>query len=476
MSNAFDHARLKALAEELGRPMFTLEVLRNDPFTAGQPGRKAGAEWFAQLWESLEIKPGAHLHRIHYLIVSQAEPVLMPNGAAYENTRYCEKILERASLDARYLGLIQLTDLVDRRNEEPIINLSGEEEGYGLIFATGSQLDDYRSPELEIPHLVINPPTILQGHHTEIWIEKTTVDDVVRPLAVRLGVNLVRGAGELSLTRCNQFVDRAVASGRPVRILYVSDFDPGGASMPVAAARKIEYLLQQRDVDLDIQLRPVVLTHEQCAHYRLPRTPLKETEKRAARFEARFGEGGTELDALEALHPGVLARILEEEVSRYHDADLDGRVEETTAAVQEDLHGVTAEVRERHSKAIATLEAKRRKLAAAIKEFQKKAGPVLRRIEQDLEAEAPDIDGYDWPEPADGEEDDDPLFDSTREYVEQINRYKLHQDKPTEAAPRNRPEPFQKTCENCARTFMATRKDASVCSRRCRNQRYQAGR
>jgi hypothetical protein len=49
----------------------------------------------------------------------------------------------------------------------------------------------------------------------------------------------------------------------------------------------------------------------------LPRIPIKETEKRSEAFEQRHGEGATELDALEALHPGVLARILEQEIGRY---------------------------------------------------------------------------------------------------------------------------------------------------------------
>ena len=43
----FDHAGLKALAKELGRPLYTLEVLRSDPLTAGIPWRKAGAKWAA---------------------------------------------------------------------------------------------------------------------------------------------------------------------------------------------------------------------------------------------------------------------------------------------------------------------------------------------------------------------------------------------------------------------------------------------
>jgi hypothetical protein len=36
-----------------------------------------------------------------------------------------------------------------------------------------------------------------------------------------------------------------------------------------------------------------------------------------------------------------------------------------------------------------------------------------------------------WPEPEDGDDDDDPLYDSTRNYLEQMDRYKQHQDKPT---------------------------------------------
>jgi hypothetical protein len=44
---------------------------------------------------------------------------------------------------------------------------------------------------------------------------------------------------------------------------------------------------------------------------------------------------------------------------------------------------------------------------------------------------APDLDAIDWPEPRDCREDNDPMFDSTRSYVEQVDRYKRHQGKPT---------------------------------------------
>jgi hypothetical protein len=455
-----NHATLLKMREKLKRPLYTLEVLGKDPFTAGQPARLAGAKWFAKLWKQLDVRPGAHLHRIHYVIVSQAKPVLMPNGEPYENTRACEGVLERTSLDARYLDLIPAGHLVDRRNEEAIINLSNDESD-ALITTTGDLSDEYKLPQFDPPRLSLLSPTVLQRYHLEIWIEKTTMDDVLLPLAERYGINPVRGAGEMSETRCLQLVDRAEESGRPVRILYISDFDPAGNSMPVAVARKIEFVLRKTGSDADIQVRPIVLTHKQCLKYRLPRTPLKDTEKRAARFEERFGEGATELDALEALHPGTLEKILEQEIDRYYDNNLGGRIDDTASEAQDDLDNINTEVLERHADEIAALKVEHKKVVAAIAAFKKKATAVQNKIERDLEDEAPDADDYSWPEPDDGDEDDDPLFDSTRDYVEQIDRYKRHQGKPIVST--RKPYEFSKvTCVICGETFDATSRNKSM--------------
>jgi hypothetical protein len=77
-----------------------------------------------------------------------------------------------------------------------------------------------------------------------------------------------------------------------------------------------------------------LLSHDQCIEYALPRTPIKELDRRAARFEARFGEGATEPDALEALHPGEIRRILVREIERYYDGDLKERIEETASELE----------------------------------------------------------------------------------------------------------------------------------------------
>ena len=222
----------------------------------------------------------------------------------------------------------------------------------------------------------------------------------------------------MSLTRCVELVDRAQwrANGRPVRILYVSDFDKSGDSMPTAVARKIEFVLRSEHRDIDIQVRPIVVTREQVEQYDLPRTPAKETDVRAASFTRRFGDGVVELDALEALHPGELARILEAEILRYYDTTLGEQIEDIGSEVRRDILEINNQVRRKHTRAIKELEAEHKKAMAAIKAFEKKATPILSKIQKDLGDQAPDGSDYDWPDPSDfeGEEDDDPLYDSAR--------------------------------------------------------------
>lgn len=91
MADPLTYADVKALAEELDRPISTLIALApdTDPFMAGRPAREKEAEWFAEIWRRFDIQSGAHIRRVHYLIISQEKPVRMPDGRAYENTLEC---------------------------------------------------------------------------------------------------------------------------------------------------------------------------------------------------------------------------------------------------------------------------------------------------------------------------------------------------------------------------------------------------
>ena len=421
---------IKDLSSALRRPIATLIALShdNDPFYLGV-ARQRDAEWFAALYAEHGFRRGVHLRRIHYRFVSQETPIELPTGGAYLNTENCWVALCEAAKSARYAGLVDINDFADQRNPEPIEYLPDVPDRPQIHASNGGLCG------LEIPTQITNPWLMITDgyvcpthYHVEIWAEKSTVNDVLDPLAERYKMNLQTGLGEMSLSRCRGLVRRATANGgRPVRIIYVSDFDPAGQSMPVAAARKIEWLAQDEGVDL--QLHPIILTHDQCVEYRLPRTPIKETERRGAGFEERFGEGATELDALEALHPGVMRQILVREIERFHDPDFARSWRAAIGRAQGRLDEITREILARHATEESALLERLDALREEASELEADVDARGEEIARELHIAARNIE-LDLPEPADADEWPDPLFDSTRDYVEQMDRYKAFQGRP----------------------------------------------
>ena len=364
--------------------------------------------------------------------------------------------------------------------------------------------------------ILVRAPTVAERYAVEVWVEKSTMNDILEPLARRRNVTLVAGVGDLSATHCLWHVQRVLEHRKPTRVLYISDFDPKGEGMPTGVARKIEYLLRRDGHDLDIRLDPLILTRAQVEQYGLPRIPIKESDKGRRFFEERNGEGAVELDALEALNPGELARIANEAIDRYRDptrqaAEANERIqEEANAAVEErrqavldsyapeiaeleeDFEAMRAEIAPRQE-ALATIAAEaseavgsiEREAAVAVDAIEQEASERISAIEREaaerisaieqeaserispiardaserssdhveainaateetyqradelqgriaaaLTDQAPRADDFNWATP-EADENPDPLFDSTRDYLTQIDRYKRHQGKPT---------------------------------------------
>jgi cell division septum initiation protein DivIVA len=295
----------------------------------------------------------------------------------------------------------------------------------------------------------------------------------------------------------------------------------------------------------------VALTEEQCIQYRLPRTPNNEKESRAASFEARYGAGRIELDALEALHPGVLRQILVEHIERYRDDDLDDRVEDAIEEYRDGLDQTAALVRSRHAEELAAFDrqrdgirerfgevrtaaetaraaiadpaqsaydavvepaqatyeaivaAARRDLDAVVDEARgglatlvqqaneardeiiEDARDEIEAMEQPLVAEVetliaqinaefdevvPDPDQFDWPEP-EADEWDNPLYDSTRTYVEQVDVYREHRGDDDDVGLAN-DRVLTKTCKRpgCGKMFTTPTKKKLFCSTSCRDK------
>jgi len=257
------------------------------------------------------------------------------NTMPYENTEGCWDYLSEAGKHARYLGLVRPDAFEDHRNPPPHIFMAPTPV-QPTPFVRLSDLEGWQLPwiESDLSTLVSLPLPIVdmidgymyapsdQPYLIEIWIEKSTMDDVLVPLCEELHINLVTSAGFQSITSAVKMLQRAhelLELGKPARILYISDFDPAGDSMPGAVARQIEFWLQDSAPGADIKLTPLALSRDQVITYQLPRIPIKESDVRKAGFEERYGAGAVELDALEAVYPGMLADLVCDAIALYRD-------------------------------------------------------------------------------------------------------------------------------------------------------------
>jgi hypothetical protein len=451
---------IKALAKEQGLRITDLIVLArdNDPYFCGSPAHSLKGEWFMRQWRNMGYtgQQGIHLRRMHYRLVSQSEPVLMPDGMPYTNTTLCWGFLGGASKPARYLGFVAPDDFVDKRNPDP------------HLFAA-PVLGPRQDPQWEIDldsrwalpaipvHLSLGidfpiPQPAAVGYeydpsdqpcHLEIWIEKSTMNDVLEPLCQELGINLVTSAGFQSITNAVNMLARVdrfrqMGAEKIIRVLYISDFDPAGDDMPVAVARQFEFWRSRYAPGADVKLTPLALTREQVIQYRLPRTPIKDEDKRKGKFEDRYGEGATELDALEALHPGELARLVHKAAHPYRDRRLARRLDEAADEADEALRAAWEEAIGEYREELEGLEKAAReitaryqdRLAALNDELQADLEPTRKQVEaawhaMEEAASSLEVSLPPRPEPnIDLPDESGWLFDSGRDYLDQLSVYK----------------------------------------------------
>jgi len=388
----WNYEAIKEEAKAMGISVKDLLALspNNDPFYVGSQGQMEKAKWFNDIYTKMGRPLECHVRRAHYWFISQ--PISdrkKPDDTIYENTKKDENFLNLASKYARYAGLVPVENIIDRRNPKPIININLWDDETPTEIKDG--IDAESIIEDIVGHFLCWNRYNTQAYHLEIWCEKSTMNDVLEPICRRYGINLITSLGELSVTAVHQLIMRMGEMEKPVRIFYVSDFDPAGECMPLSVARKIEYYIRLEELEESVKLKQIMLTAGQCRKYQLPRTPIKEKEKRKAGFEGRHGTGATELDALEALHAGQMARIIKEVVLPYIDIDAWNGVRQKNEEIQ-----------------------------AKVRAFlQDKVTNVLEEL---------DVSEYDEYEPEKGEEIDDNdkswLLDSELDYQDQMDVYK----------------------------------------------------
>ena len=294
-----------------------------DPFniSAASKRHRSWAHWFADLFHQFYGKDSnrlTHLRAIHYRIASDEQKIPMVGSVAqsyavspvwivpegryrtrkgekpgdqrpnfYENTLDCWQRLCKAAKWARWLELIDSDRIIDNRSPDPTLNGWDDHRDAPAIEPTWTvwhhsfDLDEFNLDPLWLPDEPPHPSLDIAGirpwatrysHYIEIWVEKSTMNYVLHPLCRQLGVTLQTGVGEMSITAVRRLMERITELDRPARIFYLSDFDPGGISMPMSVARKAEYAIRADHPDLDLQLTPLALSRSQveampiCCH------------------------------------------------------------------------------------------------------------------------------------------------------------------------------------------------------------------
>jgi hypothetical protein len=309
----------------------TVLAKHNDPYRLDTEGGREAARWVAeQIDERFRPHQRPHLRAVHYALVAVGD-LRRPDGKIYSNTDLNYDWLGWAVKAARWLGVIAFERITDERNDPPTIYRS---RGRTLRGIPGLEASVFWSGDwsLDVSCHLCRPSPSLTGFSAEqpyalaIFGEKSSLADVVDPIAQRCNADLYLGAGEISETLAYQMALDAARDGRPLIVFTIADFDPSGHQMPVSVARKLQ---AQRDLffpDLEFKIVPLALKAEQVREFNLPSTPLKDSERRGDKWRAEHGLEQTEIDALATLRPDVLRQIVEEGITPYFDATLEDRV------------------------------------------------------------------------------------------------------------------------------------------------------
>ena len=148
--------------------------------------------------------------------------------------------------------------------------------------------------------------------YMEIWLEKDALSGVVHPVTEEYDVGLHVARGFSSLSFLAESADDIAEISKPTFIYHLGDHDPSGRN----AGEAIERTLRELAPDAAIHFERLAVTTEQIADLDLPLRPTKHSDSRAARFEAEYGQGSVELDAI---HPDALRAIVREAIERHVD-------------------------------------------------------------------------------------------------------------------------------------------------------------
>ena len=159
-----------------------------------------------------------------------------------------------------------------------------------------------------------------QAVYIEVWVEKDALSGVLRRITEKYHIPIMVNRGYSSASAMfdafMRFVHRGAYEERPVKILYLGDFDPSGLDMIRDIYARISEFKDGYDdgsyVELmEFDIDHIALTYAQIETYNPPPNPAKLTDPRAKDFVREHGYTSWEVDALP---PEVLNTLLEKAI------------------------------------------------------------------------------------------------------------------------------------------------------------------
>ena len=233
------------------------------------------------------------LRQLYYQLVSRD---IIPNKASEYGK------LSTVLKEGRMAGLVDWNAIEDRlRKPSRPAAFDNPKDGMKAL------IDQYEIPRME------GQPVYL-----EVWVEKDALSGVLKRITRKYHINIMVNRGYSSTSAMYdafmRFVSNGYKLGRPIKLLYLGDFDPSGLDMIHDIKQRISefnrsgYLV---DGELIFDIEAIALTKAQIDKYNPPPNPAKITDPRAKEFIKNHGNTSWEVDALT---PSVLNNLLESSI------------------------------------------------------------------------------------------------------------------------------------------------------------------
>jgi hypothetical protein len=191
----------------------------------------------------------------------------------------------------------------------------------------------------------------LQPSRVEVWSEKGTVRGTLAPILDAYGMTFRVMHGYASATAVHQLVEDQAAERRPLRALYVGDWDPSGLHMSeVDPPRRLAAYQAHDGVETPpaVSLIRIALTRINIADSALESFPAdsKQADSRWPWYRRQYGPRCWELDALD---PRVLRDRVQAAIVAQIEPAAWARCVRAEAAERESIHEVLTAWRTRIS-------------------------------------------------------------------------------------------------------------------------------